>query len=721
MYNLWGYILSATIYGSITGLVILLIKILLKNRINKKYTYLLWMILIIKLVFPFGPESSLSLFNKIPLKINNQVYINSINISGKDENLNYTVDTEYENISNESLQQKEITTSQSLSFTSIEGERSTIKNIIPIIWISGAILALTSHMIVYLYFIKNLRKKYNDKYDYLDYILEECKAKLHIKRKIHIVIDNTINSPSLVGVFKHRIIIPSSLIKLSKEELQHIFFHELCHFKRKDILIENILVLLQCVHWFNPLVWYLFKQVRYDMEMACDERVLSILNEKDHNKYGLTMLTVLEKANFNKKFAIGLNMANDKKTIKNRVELIKKSKYFTKKKAIFTITGVTCLLIMCGVLLTNGKVINEDDKKLLATEKTDLQDLDQAISKAIVDNYVRDWYGVDFSGELNVESHVILGKKENEDSVEVYLMATYGAYSFENDIFTMTGGSSNIPIRMKFSKVKEGEFLTTKAGYYYLESEEALDGALYKDSVLKMFPKKEAQKALNVDYTDQLLKNINSQAESYVKSIGRKCKVTSEYVEHDYIEALALVDRSDMEELFDYPEWIGTREELIDNKRYIYETQYDKFSKIIIFTKYNENKEELESNQYKINGNKLEKIDDENFILYSDDMAPTFMDNKDFKITVKNISIINNNAEYGVYIENKTNEAMDISMDKINIGIYSKSVEFQTKLKGKEIKYSNLKIKNISKMDELHDKIYGTFLGNSSKYDFIFK
>ena len=37
MSNIWGYILSATVYGSIAGVVILLIKSLLRNRINKKY------------------------------------------------------------------------------------------------------------------------------------------------------------------------------------------------------------------------------------------------------------------------------------------------------------------------------------------------------------------------------------------------------------------------------------------------------------------------------------------------------------------------------------------------------------------------------------------------------------------------------------------------------------------------------------------------------------
>ena len=176
-----------------------------------------------------------------------------------------------------------------------------------------------------------------------------------------------------------------------------------------------------------------------------------------------------------------------------------------------------------------------------------------------------------------------------------------------------------------------------------------------------------------------------------------------------------------MEELFDYPEWIGNREVLIDGERYIYETQYDKPSSIVTFIKYNENKDVLERMQYKINGKKLEKIDGENLMLYSDDTAPVFIDNKDFKMTVKNISIINNNAEYRLYVENKTSETMKISIDEINVGELSKNVEFEVELKGKEIIYTNLKIENISKLNDLNDKIYGAFLGNSKEYDFIFK
>ena len=363
-----------------------------------------------------------------------------------------------------------------------------------------------------------------------------------------------------------------------------------------------MLVFLQCIHWFNPIIWYLFKQMRNDMEMACDERVLSVLNEKDHNKYGLTMLTVLEKVNYNKKFALGLNMADDKKTIKKRVELIKNSKHFLKKKKILTITGLICLLVMGGALLTNGNSINEDTKTvLLPIAKNKSEDLDDCISDVIIEKYAKKSYG-SLGGEFITESHAILGQDEYEDYIEVYLVTTYGVYGFENNIFSMIGGSSQIPMRIKFLKNEK------ISGYDYVNSEEAKDGSYYVESVKKMFPTREAYKALNLDYTDQLNKDIYKKAVSYVKNIGRDNEVAYDYLDKTYIDELALKNMSNIKEIEDYPEWIGTRETIKSGKRYIYKTEYDYSSNILTFTKLDENKSQIEMLQYKINGEKLEKI-----------------------------------------------------------------------------------------------------------------
>ena len=362
MENILGYIVGATVFGSVTGLIILLIKTLLKNKINKRYSYLLWIILVIKLIIPFGPESNISLFNSIPINFNmenilrsnpsqlenNSTKLDDINSSSNatqtnsyiqaDNNINEvnsTVSTSQDNYSNEdneNVGQNSQIINNTASTPIVGINKDKLSTILSFVWLFGFIFAIVTHMVIYIYFIKDLKKSSILKYERLEKILKKCKSQLNINKNIQVIVHDTISSPSLVGMFKVNIILPRHLINLGEEELTHIFLHELCHYKNKDNYIDNLLGVLQCVHWFNPLIHYYFKKMRNDMEIACDERVLSVLNEDEHNKYGITMLNVLEKINFNSKVRVGLNMANDKKTMRERVELIKIVRIFLIKK-----------------------------------------------------------------------------------------------------------------------------------------------------------------------------------------------------------------------------------------------------------------------------------------------------------------------------------------------------------------------------------------------------
>ena len=68
----------------------------------------------------------------------------------------------------------------------------------------------------------------------MEKILKNCKSQLNINKNIQIIVYDKISSPSIVGMFKVKIILPRNLINLSEEELRHIFLHELCHYKNKD-------------------------------------------------------------------------------------------------------------------------------------------------------------------------------------------------------------------------------------------------------------------------------------------------------------------------------------------------------------------------------------------------------------------------------------------------------------------------------------------------------
>ena len=56
--------------------------------------------------------------------------------------------------------------------------------------------------------------------------------------------------------------------------------------------------------------------------------------------------------------------------------------------------------------------------------------LDEAISNAVKDSIYEDYY----LGELDTEAHVILGKKEIENKLDVYTIVNYGSFQFENDV-----------------------------------------------------------------------------------------------------------------------------------------------------------------------------------------------------------------------------------------------------------------------------------------------
>ncbi|WP_211709911.1 M56 family metallopeptidase, partial [Neisseria gonorrhoeae] len=75
---------------------------------------------------------------------------------------------------------------------------------------------------------------------------------------------------------------------------KYILLHELQHFKNKDILVNYIMCFLQILYWFNPLVWYAFKEMRIDREIACDISVLKKLDKDSHIEYGQTLINFVD-------------------------------------------------------------------------------------------------------------------------------------------------------------------------------------------------------------------------------------------------------------------------------------------------------------------------------------------------------------------------------------------------------------------------------------------
>ena len=98
-------------------------------------------------------------------------------------------------------------------------------------------------------------------------------------------------APGLVGVIRPRILVPTGM----QGKLQDLIVaHETVHKQRLDNLWRIMALLVCCIHWFNPIVWWSLKRFFEDMELACDEAVLRGMAPDERKDYARALLSVAQ-------------------------------------------------------------------------------------------------------------------------------------------------------------------------------------------------------------------------------------------------------------------------------------------------------------------------------------------------------------------------------------------------------------------------------------------
>jgi bla regulator protein BlaR1 len=127
-------------------------------------------------------------------------------------------------------------------------------------------------------------------------LFERCKENLGITRNIIIKESSYVTSPMTFGLFKTYILLPKDIDQnLSLQEVEYILLHELQHFKCRHIQMNYLFVLYQIVYWFQPFVWWAFKEMKADREMACDAAVLQSLDKPSYKDYGTAIINFADR------------------------------------------------------------------------------------------------------------------------------------------------------------------------------------------------------------------------------------------------------------------------------------------------------------------------------------------------------------------------------------------------------------------------------------------
>lgn len=88
--------------------------------------------------------------------------------------------------------------------------------------------------------------------------------------------------PGIFGIVRPVLLLPEGIgDRLSKEQLNTIIAHEMCHVRRRDNLTAALHIVVEALFWFCPAVWLIKSRMLEERERACDESVLQSGNEAE--------------------------------------------------------------------------------------------------------------------------------------------------------------------------------------------------------------------------------------------------------------------------------------------------------------------------------------------------------------------------------------------------------------------------------------------------------
>lgn len=318
-------VLNMSITGAYIAAAIIILRIAMK-KLPKKYSYLLWAILGIRLLCPFSFSSAVSIFNVL---VPEKPAITSGQMEFIPNDIEYAAEPRItvsvppvNNAINEQLPPAQ---------PSVSANPMQIAMAVgAYIWAFGTLAMAVYTAVSY----TSVRKKVRN-------------AKLSDG---NVYTCESIETPFVFGLIKPRIYLPENI---SAEDRPYIIAHEQTHIDRKDYIVKLIAMAALCIHWFNPMVWLSYRLMTKDMELSCDEKALGSFDSDVKKAYANALLNISLKQN---RLSLGGVLSFGESNIKSRIKGVLGAK---KPKVIAIVSAVIAVVAAAVCLLTNA--VKKDD------------------------------------------------------------------------------------------------------------------------------------------------------------------------------------------------------------------------------------------------------------------------------------------------------------------------------------------------------------------------
>ena len=152
----------------------------------------------------------------------------------------------------------------------------------------------------------------------------------HIRRMTGLYTNSLTASPLLIGFIHPSIILTKA--QLSDLDFHYTILHELTHYKRRDMFYKWLVQFVICLHWFNPLVYWMEREIGRSCELSCDEAVMKNLDAEGRRQYGDTLLRAMGAGGVYHNSLASMTLNESRELLKERLGAIMNDK----KKTRFT-------------------------------------------------------------------------------------------------------------------------------------------------------------------------------------------------------------------------------------------------------------------------------------------------------------------------------------------------------------------------------------------------
>ena len=378
--------LSMSFSGALLILALLLGGRLLKNKISRQWQYYIWLIVILRLVLPFGTETSLmgKLYQDMDDGISQAVslyerptpFYTSGDISTLEDIFHFAVGAEADNENAACSAEGLISvrpaeglapagpTEDLAAASPLQDIASLLINHIWIIWLAATLGMVIRKVTIYQSFIRYIKAGLAPVadmriLDQLSIVAEQA----GVKKPVELCVNPLVSSPMLIGFFHPCIVLPG--VDISEKDFRHIVLHELTHYKRGDMFYKWLVQITVCLHWFNPFVYLMGREIAKACEFSCDEAVLAKIGYDNARGYGETLLGAMAAIRGYKENLGVAGLSENKQLLKERLGAIMDFK--RKSKAIRFLTVLLTLGIVSGASFIgvyaaaapSGEVLNE--------------------------------------------------------------------------------------------------------------------------------------------------------------------------------------------------------------------------------------------------------------------------------------------------------------------------------------------------------------------------